>query len=159
MYQLHRSWVRSQHPSAQWNLRGGRWSSAEYCTNKKREKNPPKNNKIKFSLLRKKTFPLLLDHKSGTITKKFIFAYLFSYSAKFRMFYTNLETLPDSRADTFWLQVYQHLISESLFHGLKIGSPLLNICLGNSYTQLSQLYNRDISVKNVRHLSLGDLWF
>ncbi len=40
--QLQRSWVRSQHPSAQWNLRGGRWSSAEYCTNKKRKKNPPK---------------------------------------------------------------------------------------------------------------------
>ncbi len=27
MHQLQRSWVRSQHPSAQWNLRGGRWSS------------------------------------------------------------------------------------------------------------------------------------
>ncbi len=24
-------------PSAQWNLRGGRWSSAEYCTNKKKK--------------------------------------------------------------------------------------------------------------------------
>jgi hypothetical protein len=32
MHKLQRSWVRSQHPSAQWNLRGGRWSSAEYCT-------------------------------------------------------------------------------------------------------------------------------
>jgi hypothetical protein len=31
MHKLQRSWVRSQHPSAQWNLRGGRWSSAEYC--------------------------------------------------------------------------------------------------------------------------------
>jgi hypothetical protein len=41
MHKLQRSWVRSQHPSAQWNLRGGRWSSAEYCTNKKK-KNPPK---------------------------------------------------------------------------------------------------------------------
>jgi hypothetical protein len=28
MHQLQRSWVRSQHPSAQWNLRGGRLSSA-----------------------------------------------------------------------------------------------------------------------------------
>ncbi len=43
MHKLQRSWVRSQHPPAQWNLRGGRWSSAEYCTNKKRKKNPPKN--------------------------------------------------------------------------------------------------------------------
>jgi hypothetical protein len=33
MHKLQRSWVRSQHPSAQWNLRGGRWNSAEYCTN------------------------------------------------------------------------------------------------------------------------------
>ncbi len=38
MHQVQRSWVRSQHPSAQWNLRGSRWSSAEYST----EKNPPK---------------------------------------------------------------------------------------------------------------------
>ncbi len=29
-----RSWVRSQHSSAQWNLRGGRWSSVEYSTKK-----------------------------------------------------------------------------------------------------------------------------
>ncbi len=35
MHQLQRSWVRSQHPSAQWNLRGGRWSSAEFSTEKK----------------------------------------------------------------------------------------------------------------------------
>ncbi len=43
MHKLQRfwDWVRSQHPSAQWNLRGGRWSSAEYCKNKKK-KNPPK---------------------------------------------------------------------------------------------------------------------
>ncbi len=34
MHQLQRSWFRSQHPSAQWNLRGGRWSSAEYSTKK-----------------------------------------------------------------------------------------------------------------------------
>ncbi len=40
MHQLQRSWVRSQHPSAQWNLRGGRWSSAEYCTKKKFKKSP-----------------------------------------------------------------------------------------------------------------------
>ncbi len=42
MHQLQRSWVRSQHPSAQWNLRGGRRSSAENRT-KEKEKNPPKN--------------------------------------------------------------------------------------------------------------------
>ncbi len=29
---MQRSWVRSQHPSAQWNLRGGRWGNAEYST-------------------------------------------------------------------------------------------------------------------------------
>ncbi len=38
MHQLQRPWVRSQHPSAQWNLRGGRWSRVEYSTN---EKNSP----------------------------------------------------------------------------------------------------------------------
>jgi hypothetical protein len=48
MHQLQRSWVRSQHPSAQWNLRGGRWSSAEYCTAKKKKKSPQK-------ILKKKT--------------------------------------------------------------------------------------------------------
>ncbi len=37
MHQLQRSWLRTQHPSAQWNLRGGRWSNAEYCTNKKKK--------------------------------------------------------------------------------------------------------------------------
>ncbi len=42
MHQLQRSWVRSQHPSAQWNLRGGRWSSAEYCTEQKEKKSPKK---------------------------------------------------------------------------------------------------------------------
>ncbi len=41
MHQMQRAWVLSQHPSAQWNLRGGRWSSAEYCM-KKIEKIPPK---------------------------------------------------------------------------------------------------------------------
>ncbi len=35
MHQLQRSWVWSQHPLAQWNLRGGRWSSVEYRTKKK----------------------------------------------------------------------------------------------------------------------------
>ncbi len=40
MHQLQRSWVRSQHPSAQWNLRGGKWSSAEWST--KNIKNPLK---------------------------------------------------------------------------------------------------------------------
>ncbi len=35
MHQLQRSWIRSQHSSAQWKLRWGRWSSAEYSTKKK----------------------------------------------------------------------------------------------------------------------------
>ncbi len=48
MHQLQWSWVRSQYPSAQWNLRGGRWSSAEYCTNKKK-KSPQKILKFKKS--------------------------------------------------------------------------------------------------------------
>ncbi len=43
MHQLQRSWVRSQHPSAQWNLRGGRWSRAGYSM-KEKEKIPPKKN-------------------------------------------------------------------------------------------------------------------
>ncbi len=48
---LNQVWVRSQHPSAQWNLRGGRWSSAEYCTNKKKKKSPKKIfKKKKFAL-------------------------------------------------------------------------------------------------------------
>ncbi len=34
MHQLHWSWVRSQHPSAQWNLRSGRWNSVEYSMKK-----------------------------------------------------------------------------------------------------------------------------
>ncbi len=34
------SWVRSQHPSAQWNLMGGRWSSAEYSTKQKNYLDP-----------------------------------------------------------------------------------------------------------------------
>ncbi len=46
---MQRSWVRSQHPSAQRNLRGGRWSSVEYSTKKKLKNSPPKiflkNNK------------------------------------------------------------------------------------------------------------------
>ncbi len=41
MHQLQQSWVRSQHPSAQWNLRGGRWSSVEYST-KTNKKSPKK---------------------------------------------------------------------------------------------------------------------
>ncbi len=48
MHQLQRSWVRSQHPSAQWNLRGGRWSSVEYCTGKEK-KSPQKIFKKKKS--------------------------------------------------------------------------------------------------------------
>ncbi len=39
-----RSLVRSQHPSARWNLRGGRWSSVEYRT----KKNNKKIKKIKI---------------------------------------------------------------------------------------------------------------
>jgi hypothetical protein len=31
---MHQSWVRCQHPSAQWNLRGGWWNSFEYSTKK-----------------------------------------------------------------------------------------------------------------------------
>ncbi len=46
MHQLQVSWVRSQHPSAQWNLRGGRWSSVE-LVRKKYKKIPPKNIKKK----------------------------------------------------------------------------------------------------------------
>ncbi len=38
MHQLQRSWVRSQHPSAQWNLRGGRRSNVDYGTKKKSPK-------------------------------------------------------------------------------------------------------------------------
>ncbi len=44
MRQLQRSWVQSQHPSGQWNLRGGRWSSAEYGM-KKNKKIPPLKKK------------------------------------------------------------------------------------------------------------------
>ncbi len=42
--QLQRSWVRSQHPLTEWNLRGGWWSSVEYST-KKYLKNPPPQKK------------------------------------------------------------------------------------------------------------------
>ncbi len=45
MHQLQRSWVRSQYPSAQWNLRGGRWSSAEYNTKKIKKIPPPPKKK------------------------------------------------------------------------------------------------------------------
>ncbi len=48
MHQLQQSWVQSQHPSAQWNLRGGRWSSAEYSTRKKLNKSPKKYLKKNF---------------------------------------------------------------------------------------------------------------
>ncbi len=34
------TWVRSQHPPTQWNLRGGRWSSVEYSTKRKIKKIP-----------------------------------------------------------------------------------------------------------------------
>ncbi len=50
--------VRSQHLSAQWNLRGGRWSSAEFST--KKNKNPPK----KYF---KKGIPLTLSHVRALI--------------------------------------------------------------------------------------------
>ncbi len=45
-----RSWVRSQHPPAQWNLRGSRWSSAEYSM----KKNPPPQKKNNCMKLKKK---------------------------------------------------------------------------------------------------------
>ncbi len=45
MHQLQRSGVRSQHPSAQWNLRGGRWSSAEYNMKKQKTKQTKKKKK------------------------------------------------------------------------------------------------------------------
>ncbi len=48
MHQLQRSWVRSQHPSAQWNLRGGRWSSVEYST--KEKSNSPSRLLYSYSL-------------------------------------------------------------------------------------------------------------
>ncbi len=51
MHQLQRSWVRSQHPSAQWNLRGGRWSSAEYSTKQKEKIPPPPQKKIYIYIL------------------------------------------------------------------------------------------------------------
>ncbi len=38
------SWVRSQHPSTQWNLRGGRWSSVELRT----LRNPPCYRNIRW---------------------------------------------------------------------------------------------------------------
>jgi hypothetical protein len=57
MHQLQRSRVRSQHPSAQWNLRGGRWSSAEYCT--KEKKIPPKNIEKKKFMYAKNTRSVL----------------------------------------------------------------------------------------------------
>ncbi len=59
MHQLQRSWVRSQHPSAQWNLRGGRWGSAEYSMKKKWKKSPPPKKK------QKKLFFLNKDPRSG----------------------------------------------------------------------------------------------
>jgi hypothetical protein len=37
MPKAQQSWVRSQHPPTQWNLRGGRWSSVEYRMWKKRK--------------------------------------------------------------------------------------------------------------------------
>ncbi len=40
MHQLQWSWVRSQHPTAQWNMRGGRRSSAENSTKKAITLNP-----------------------------------------------------------------------------------------------------------------------
>ncbi len=40
MHQLQRSWVRSQHPSAQWNLRGGKCAVLNIV--RKKIKNPPK---------------------------------------------------------------------------------------------------------------------
>ncbi len=42
MHHLQRSWVRTQHPSAQWNLRGGRWCSVKYSRKKKIPSPPQK---------------------------------------------------------------------------------------------------------------------
>ncbi len=55
MHQLQRFWVRSQHPSAQWNLRGGRWRSAEYTVvrKKKWKSPPPQKKKINLSAFSK----------------------------------------------------------------------------------------------------------
>ncbi len=61
MHQLQRSWVRSQHPSAQWNLRGGRWCSVEYST--KKLKNPPQK------ILRKKINNDCLGWNSWSTTR------------------------------------------------------------------------------------------
>ncbi len=76
MHQLQRSWVRSQHPSAQWNLRGGSWSSAEYCTNKKK-KSPQK-------ILQKKRFKIYCKHDQSL----FLFFYTkeFGFSVSFPIF-------------------------------------------------------------------------
>jgi hypothetical protein len=57
MHKLQRSWVRSQHPSAQWNLRGGRWSSAEYCM-KKNKKSLKKYIKKQKQI----DLPMMSDH-------------------------------------------------------------------------------------------------
>ncbi len=47
MHQLQRSWIRSQHTSAQWNLRGGRWNSVwiPYSTKKNPLLPPPPQKK------------------------------------------------------------------------------------------------------------------
>ncbi len=92
MHKLQRSWVRSQHPSAQWNLRGGRWSSAEYCTNKKK-KIPQKNILKKPSFL----WSTLCYHYSPTCqnhmcnVNRVFKAYIIFFKAnKFRLQYSTV---------------------------------------------------------------------
>ncbi len=58
------SWVRSQNPPTQWNLRGGRWSSVEYSTWKKNPKILLLNVPNK---LREKTYLLANFLKNGPI--------------------------------------------------------------------------------------------
>ncbi len=69
MHQLQRSWIRSQHPSAQWNLRGGKGSSAEYSMKKKSPqkiylknlKTPPASYISECSFLLRNTLPVTVD--------------------------------------------------------------------------------------------------
>jgi hypothetical protein len=52
---LQHPWVQIQHPPAQWNLRGGRWSSVEYCkwcTRKNPQKIPLLHNLSDFFTLK-----------------------------------------------------------------------------------------------------------
>jgi hypothetical protein len=61
---LQRSWVRSQHPSAQWNLMGARWSSVDYST-KKRKKKLRANLAIILFNVRKYYITVCREDRSG----------------------------------------------------------------------------------------------